>query len=538
MKKILKLLLPFFSFLLMISQASAGPYAPAAGQAGSTAIHMNDGALIAWATGWVNYIPGTHLDAKWKTPQKALGKAKGDSYDICGLGRGGFITMTFDKPISNGTGWDFAIFENSFSDDFLELAYVEVSANGTDFFRFYNRSLTSQPVTGYGTVDPTDVDGLAGKYRQGYGTPFDLAAVGLSSATHVRIVDIIGNGAYFDSVNHVIYDPYPTSGTAGFDLDAVGVIHQGASPSNPPSVTTSNANGISTNSARLNGTVNPNGSSTTYYFQYGLTAAYGSTTGSQNAGQGSSALSVNAWIAGLTSDTTYHFRIVANNTAGTSWGYDRTFKTEAPPQEKPSVTTSSADNITVNAARLNGTVNPNGSSTTYYFQYGLTAAYGSTTGSQNAGSGSASVSVSADISGLTFDSTYHFRIVAQNSAGKSYGSDRTFITDQPPPSNTICVIPPGDSGNCGGCYPCKSSIADAVDYAMNTAPGQQVTINLAVGEYYEGINAVNPKGKTVNFLGGWLSDFSGPAQANTIMKGGVKTTGGKFIVNKIVIRPR
>ena len=261
--------------------------------------------------------------------------------------------------------------------------------------------------------------------------------MGLSSATHVRIVDIIGNGAYFDSKSHVIYDPYPISGSAGFDLDAVGVIHQGASPAEPPSVTTSSAADISMNSAGLCGTVNPNGSSTTYYFQYGLTTVYGSTTGSQNAGNGSTAVSV---VAGLT--------------------------------------------------------------------------------------------------GLTPGNTYHFRIVAQNSAGSSYGLDRSFTTDQPPPSNVIYVVPLGDSGHCGGHYPCKSSIGDAVDYAMNTSLGQQVTINLAVGEYNESIDAVNPNGKTVNVLGGWASDFSGASQANTIMKGGVKTTGGKFVVNKTIIRPK
>ena len=73
-----------------------------------------------------------------------------------------------------------------------------------------------------------------GKYRQGYGTPFDLADlsdkpevlsgdVDLSSISHVRIVDVVGDGTFLDSLGKVIYDPYPTSGSAGFDLDAVGV---------------------------------------------------------------------------------------------------------------------------------------------------------------------------------------------------------------------------------------------------------------------------------------------------------------------------
>ncbi len=214
--------------------ASAGPYAPAAGELGSTAIHMDDPAFVGWATGWENYDPGAEVDKGWKTPEKAVGKAVGNSDDIVCLGRGGEITMTFDSPIRDGAGYDFAVFENAFSDTFLELGYVEVSSNGTDFFRFANNSLTSGPVGGFGAMDPTNITGLAGKYRQGYGTPFDLSS--LSPATGldvdhigwVRIVDIVGDGTCLDTYGGVIYDPYPTKGSAGFDLDAIGVINQSA----------------------------------------------------------------------------------------------------------------------------------------------------------------------------------------------------------------------------------------------------------------------------------------------------------------------
>ena len=107
--------------------AWAGPYAPAAGQPGSTAVFKDSSEFTAWASGYVDYIVGTDVDSTWRTPQKALGPAVGDSYDIVCLGNGGRITLTFDQPITNGQGWDFAVFENSFSDTFLELAYVEVS---------------------------------------------------------------------------------------------------------------------------------------------------------------------------------------------------------------------------------------------------------------------------------------------------------------------------------------------------------------------------------------------------------------------------
>ncbi len=212
---------------------AAGPYAPAAGQFGSTAIAMDDPAIIAWATDWKQYTPGTEVSATFQTPEKALGPAVGTSFDIVSLGRGGEITLQFDIPIRDGLGSDFAVFENSVTDTFLELAFVEVSSNGTDFFRFDTDSLTASSVGGFGSVDPTNIDGFAGKYRQGFGTPFDLndlagvsADLDVSAISHVRLIDIVGDGSQTDSSGDTVYDPYPTVGSAGFDLDAIGVINQ------------------------------------------------------------------------------------------------------------------------------------------------------------------------------------------------------------------------------------------------------------------------------------------------------------------------
>ncbi len=218
--------------LAMLQGAHAGPYASAADTSGSTAISMTDSRIVAWATGFKDYQPGTHLDVTWQTPEKALGQAAGDSFDIVALGRGGRITLTFDTIVSNGPGYDFAVFENSFSDTYIELAYVEVSSDGVNYFRFPNDSQTVNPVGGYGSIDPTNVDGFAGKYRQGFGTPFDLSTlVGVSplldigAVAFVRIVDVVGDGSETDSQGDVVYDPYPTTGSAGFDLDAVGLLH-------------------------------------------------------------------------------------------------------------------------------------------------------------------------------------------------------------------------------------------------------------------------------------------------------------------------
>ncbi len=220
--------------VLLAAGVWGGPYRPGAGIEGSHAIHMDDEAFAYWADDYVNYQVGDNVDSTWQTPEKALGKAQGTSFDVVSLGAGGQITLTFDPPISNGDGWDLAVFENGFENSFLELAYVEVSSNGTTFVGFDNASLTPDPVPSFGTVDPTNIDGLAGKYRQGYGTPFDLQSlsgepevtqgdVDLSAITHVRITDIVGDGTYLDSSGRVIFDLYPTFGSAGFDLDAVGV---------------------------------------------------------------------------------------------------------------------------------------------------------------------------------------------------------------------------------------------------------------------------------------------------------------------------
>jgi hypothetical protein len=172
-----------------------------------------------------SYQVGANCSPQWQDTARALGPATDDPTDITCLGDGGSITLTFPGFIADGPGADFAVFENSFSDTFLEFAWVEVSRDGVNFVRFPNHSATAAPVSSFGSIDPTDVDGLAGKYRQPFGTPFDLAEVGLDQVSHVRLVDVLGDGSAKDSDGHAIYDPFPNSGSAGFDLNAVGVLH-------------------------------------------------------------------------------------------------------------------------------------------------------------------------------------------------------------------------------------------------------------------------------------------------------------------------
>jgi hypothetical protein len=94
-----------------------------------------------------------------------------------------------------------------------------------------------------------------------------------------------------------------------------------------PTVTTGSAMAVTTNSAILNGTVNPKGTTATYYFQWGPTISYGNTTSIQSAGSGTSNMNVSAPISGLSLNTVYYYRLVANNSGGITIGWDQAFKT-------------------------------------------------------------------------------------------------------------------------------------------------------------------------------------------------------------------
>ncbi len=198
-----------------------------------------------------------------------------------------------------------------------------------------------------------------------------------------------------------------------------------ATPTPTPVVTTNPATKVAAFSATLNGSVNPRGATTMVNFQYGLTTAYGSNTPMQTQ-NGNTVRAVSASVAGLLANRTYHFRIVAHNNGGTSFGPDRIFTTLT--ATGPAVvTTNPATLIASFSATLNGSLNPHGLTTTVSFQYGTTIAYGSTTPMQTQ-TGSTYRDIAANISGLSPNTVYHFRIVATNSAGTRFGGDRTFTT--------------------------------------------------------------------------------------------------------------
>jgi Ca2+-binding RTX toxin-like protein len=200
-----------------------------------------------------------------------------------------------------------------------------------------------------------------------------------------------------------------------------------------PEVETGGAAAVKATTATIEGTVNPEGSATSYYFEYGPTTSYGNKipASPKAVGTGFATVAVSQALTGLTQGTAYHYRLVATNAAGTETGFDQTFLT----LKAPKATTGSVTGIGQKSATVNGTVNPEGSATSYYFEYGPTTSYGTKipASPKEVGAGTSEVAVSQSLTGLTSGTTYHYRLVAASVAATTNGVDRTFATEASSP---------------------------------------------------------------------------------------------------------
>jgi len=232
--------------LLSFYGTASAQFPPAADLPGTTAISGSSSAFVDWASGCtVQRGPVNIADT-------ALGLASaGVSADALGpsddatvsLGDGGWAIVTFNHPIYNGDGFDFAVFENGFMTNdsnlaFLELGFVEVSTDGNRYVRFpatTDVQDTSQ-LNNDGSIDCSQLYNLAGKYVARYGTPFDLQelvdspGIDVNNINYVKVIDVVGSldSAYAtrDHNGRIVNDPWPTPyPSCGFDLDAVGVIN-------------------------------------------------------------------------------------------------------------------------------------------------------------------------------------------------------------------------------------------------------------------------------------------------------------------------
>lgn len=201
----------------------------------------------------------------------------------------------------------------------------------------------------------------------------------------------------------------------------------------PPVAVTDPATEVTFSTARLPGSATPNGSAKVY-FEYGTSESYGDRTTSQGfAGSGS--IDVEATLAGLAGDTTYHYRLVAIGSETTVYGVDQTFTTAVDPPF--AATGNPLDTPVAGTKTLVGAVDSHGAPVTVHFEYGLTAVYSQTTETLSFPTGSGLFDAAAEIENLNIGKEYHFRIVAKNGPFISYGKDVTFIASANTGSGTV-----------------------------------------------------------------------------------------------------
>jgi plastocyanin len=205
--------------------------------------------------------------------------------------------------------------------------------------------------------------------------------------------------------------------------------------------------------ARLNGSLNPEGNAAEYRFDYGTSTVSEHATSTLGlSAEDFSGHPVSAALTGLTPGAEYHVRLVAIYGVGeiAVLGGEQTFTTPVP--AAPTAATGQASGPTETEATLKGTVDPNeGEATEYSFEYGTTLSYGqSTKPTSLPPTDRVNHAVSVTLSGLAPGTEYHFRLVAHNNLGPATGVDRTFTTASPPPppSETPPSQPP-TSGTTG-----------------------------------------------------------------------------------------
>jgi hypothetical protein len=280
-----------------------------------------------------------------------------------------------------------------------------ISAHGYDTHYYFQYGTTES----YGSTQPAPPGADAGSAE---GVPVSATLMGLTPGTtyHIRVAATNAGGTGY-------------SKDSTFTTKAV----------RPPGVAAGIASKVGQTEAKMETWIDPYGWDTHYYFQYGTSESYGSTQPAPpgvDMGSSNESVGVNSTLTGLKPGTTYHFRAVATNAGGTSYGIDSTFKTEA--VLAPGIAAPFALKVSPTEAELEAGVEPHGWDTHYYYEYGTSEAYGSTQPAPpgaDVGSSTEDVWVFTTLAGLTPSTTYHYRIVATNAGGTTYSKDSTFKTE-------------------------------------------------------------------------------------------------------------
>ena len=277
----------------------------------------------------------------------------------------------------------------------------------------------------------------------------------LSSTSYVAVAEDRWTTDVYGAINGF-------NGVYPFTTELLGIYKPSEPPETRPLIEAEGAKVAGSTEAMLEAQIGPSELPTDYRFSYSTSsslqgAAYAPPELTRALGG-----AVCVWVAGLTPNTTYYYRIQAVNPTGPTEGPIRSFTTSALP---PQATTGPATSVGQEAATLTGKLDPMNASTTYWFQYGPSAAYGAGAPAGNAGSGTSEVPESVGVSGLVPATTYHFRLVASNAGGTAYGVDQTFTTAPAPEGGSTStgttgtgkVAPPGGTNT----QPPKKTLTNA-----------------------------------------------------------------------------
>ena len=298
---------------------------------------------------------------------------------------------------------------------FTTAAEPPVAATGTP------AAVTNNSATLVGAVDPKGLPTTV-RFEYGLTTLYGNTTPPQLVTTAGGIVDFLSpsGGLIPNATYHYRIVAENTAGTSyGEDVTFEVKVGSGVTdpnPTGPPSVTTGSVAGVSTASAILQGSVNPNQGTTVVQFQYGLSPAYGQVTPVQGVGNGTSSAAVSIPSSGLQPGTTYHYRLTASNSLGTSFGEDATFTTAALP---PAVFTGDSEVVNSTTVRVNGTVKAGSTPAEVFVDYGTDpfVLSASVQASPANVSGESHVPVTAELGELAQGTTYHYRVRAVGEGG-------------------------------------------------------------------------------------------------------------------------
>lgn len=289
---------------------------------------------------------------------------------------------------------------------------------------------TSGSVTLNGTINPEGELDAQFFFQYGPDTKYTTASTVASDAGSVTLgspLEVSVPVSFAGLPPHTIYH-YRLVGSTEANGDNFGGDETFVTPSIAPSMTGQPSVSLLTRaSATVNASINPNNEPTSYRIEYGTTTAYGSSTSlpEASAGQGYGNVIVHNQLVGLSAGTTYHYRLIATNSTGSVTSQDQTFTTAA--ATPPGLSSSSASLINSSEVVLSGTIDPGGIQTSYEFDIGNDTNY-ETRIFGDAGAANGPETVTAVLQGLASGAIYHYRIVAVNLYGRTYGPDEVFTT--------------------------------------------------------------------------------------------------------------